>query len=44
MEKHLGHNYALFADVAKAHDQVWRDGLYLTLYCMGIRGAMALCG
>ena len=32
--------YALFADVANAYDQVWRDGLYLTLYSMGIRGAM----
>ena len=32
--------YALFADVAKAYDQVWRDGLYLTLYSMGVRGAM----
>ena len=41
MGKHLGHNYyALFADVAKSYDQVWRDGLYLTLYSMGIRGAI----
>ena len=34
--------YALFADVAKAYDQdlVWSDGLYLTLYSMGVRGAM----
>ena len=32
--------YALFADVAKACGQVWRDGLYLTLYSMGVRGAM----
>ena len=32
--------YASFADVAKAYDQVWRDGLYLTLYSMGVRGAM----
>ena len=31
--------YALFAGVAKAYDQVWRDGLYLTLYSMGVRGA-----
>ena len=26
--------------MAKAYDQVWRDGLYLTLYSMGVRGAM----
>ena len=32
--------YALFADVAKAYDQVWRDGLYLALYSMGVRGPM----
>ena len=32
--------YALFADVANAYDQVCRDGLYLTLYSMGVRGAM----
>ena len=38
--KHLSGAYALFADVAKAYAQVWRDGLYLTSYSMGIRGAM----
>ena len=32
--------YAFFADAAKAYDQVRRDGLYLTLYSMGVRGAM----
>ena len=32
--------YALFADVAKAYDQVWRDRLYLALYSMGVRGPM----
>ena len=31
-----GPSYALFADVAKAYDQVWRDGLYLTLYSTGM--------
>ena len=32
--------YALFADVSKAYDQVWRDidGLYLALYSIGVRG------
>ena len=30
--------YALFADVAKSYGQVWRDGLYLTLYSMGAYG------
>jgi hypothetical protein len=32
--------YALFADVSKAYDQVWRDGLYLALYASGVRGRM----
>ena len=32
--------YAMFADVHKAYDQVWRDGLYLTLYATGVRGNM----
>ena len=32
--------YALFADIAKAYDQVWRKGLYLTLYSVGVRGKM----
>ena len=30
--------YALFADIHKAYDQVWRDGLYFALFCAGIRG------
>ena len=30
--------YALFADVSKAYDQVWRDGLFLILYAQGLRG------
>jgi len=32
--------YGFFADVAKAYDQVWREGLYLALYGAGIRGRM----
>ena len=34
--------YALFAesDVPKAYDQVRRDGLYLALYSIGVRGPM----
>ena len=32
--------FALFADVQKAYDQVWRSGLYLSLYSMGVRGNM----
>ena len=32
--------FVLFADVSKAYDQVWRDGLYLLLYSYGIRGQM----
>ena len=32
--------YALFADVAKAYGQVWRDCPCLTLYSMGAWGAM----
>lgn len=35
-----GEAFALFADVAKAFDQVWRDGLYLALYASGVRGPM----
>ena len=34
--------YAVFADVANAYDQVWRDGLYLTLY--SIWGSGVPCG
>ena len=29
---------ALFADVHKAYNQVWRDGLFLILYTQGLRG------
>ena len=39
----IGHrtfSYALFADVANAYGRVWRDAIYLTLYSMGVRGAM----
>ena len=32
--------HALFADVPKAYGQVWRDGLYLALYSIGVRGPM----
>jgi len=32
--------YGFFADAAKAYDQVWREGLYLALYGIGIRGRM----
>ena len=32
--------YALFANVSKAYDQVWRSGLYTLLYSYGIRGRM----
>ena len=32
--------YALFADVSKAYDQVWRSGLYSLLYVYGVRGKM----
>ena len=32
--------YALFADIHKAFDQVWRDGLYCALYAQGVRGKM----
>ena len=34
--------YSLFANdiVSKAYDQVWRDGLYLALYSIGVRGPM----
>ncbi len=35
-----GEACALFADVHKAYDQVWRDGLYLGLYANGVRGSM----
>ena len=32
--------HAFFADVHKAYDQVWRQGLYVALHAMGVRGAM----
>jgi len=32
--------FALFADVHKAYDQVWRSGLFLSLYGLGVRGSM----
>ena len=35
-----GEVFAMFADVSKAYDQVWRDGLYLMLYGHGVRGQL----
>ena len=32
--------YALFADVHKEYDQVWREGLYFILYAQGLRGPL----
>ena len=32
--------FAMFADLHKCYDQVWRDGLYLALYAQGVRGPM----
>jgi hypothetical protein len=32
--------YAMFADLHKCYDQVWRDGLYFALYLQGVRGHM----
>ena len=32
--------YAFFLDVCKAYDTVWRDGLWLKLWDMGIKGRM----
>ena len=32
--------YAFFLDVKKAYDTVWRDGLWLKLWDMGVRGRM----
>ena len=34
------HTYALFLDVQKAHDTVWRDGLWLKLWDLGVKGRM----
>ena len=31
---------ALFLDVQKAYDTVWRDGLWLKLWDMGVKGRM----
>ena len=35
--------YTLFADVHKAYDQVWREGLYFALYAAGVRGRAWYC-
>ena len=32
--------YAFFLDVQKAHDTVWRNGLWLKLWDMGVKGRM----
>ena len=32
--------YAFFVDVQKAYDIVWRDGLWLKLWDMGVKGKM----
>ena len=32
--------YALFLDIQKAYDTVWRDGLWYKLWDMGIKGRM----
>ena len=38
--ENTGEMYAMFADLHKCYDQVWRDGLYLSLYLQGVRGPM----
>ena len=32
--------YALFLDIQKAYDTVWRDGLWYKLWDMGVKGRM----
>ena len=32
--------YAFFLDVQKAYDTVWRDGMWLQLWDMGVKGRM----
>ena len=32
--------YAFFLDVQKAYDTVWRNGLWLKLWDMGVKGRM----
>ena len=34
------HTYAFFLDVQKAYDTVWRDGLWLKLWDLGVKGRM----
>ena len=34
------HTYAFFLDVRKAYDTVWRDGLWVKLWDMGVKGRM----
>ena len=32
--------YVVFLDVRKAYDTVWRDGLWVKLWDMGVKGRM----
>ena len=34
------HTYAFFLDVCKVYDTVWRDGLWVKLWDMGVKGRM----
>ena len=34
------HTYAFFLQVQKAYDTVWRDGLWLKLWDLGVKGRM----